>query len=72
MLYDYECMTEIVLLGISELRVRFGGVSRQRVDQLTRRADFPKPLADLAQGRIWLGADVERWLKQRKTSRSKS
>ena len=71
MLNDYGCMAKIVLMGISELRVRFGGVSRQRADQLTRRADFPNPLADLAQGRIWLGADVERWLKQRKTRRSK-
>ncbi|RSM36690.1 DNA-binding protein [Actinoplanes sp. ATCC 53533] len=62
-------MAEIVLLGISELRVRFGGVSRQRADQLSRRTDFPKPCAELAQGRIWLGADVERWSSQREARR---
>jgi prophage regulatory protein len=69
MLYDYRGVARLVLLGISELRARLGGVSRQRADQVTRRADFPKPCADLAQGRVWRGRDVERWLKQRTARR---
>ena len=55
-------MTRLVLLGVSELRRRLGGVSRQRVDQLSRRRSFPSPCADLAQGRVWLGEDVEAWI----------
>jgi hypothetical protein len=34
-------------------------VSRQRVYQITSRADFPRPAADLVQGKVWLADDVE-------------
>ena len=37
------------------------GISRQRVDQLTRRKDFPPPIIELTVGRIWLRTDVESW-----------
>jgi predicted DNA-binding transcriptional regulator AlpA len=37
------------------------GVSRQRVDQLARTADFPAPTAELAVGRVWLRDDVIEW-----------
>lgn len=50
------------LMGAHEIRVRLGGISRQRVYQITSRADFPKPVADLAQGKIWLAKDVEAWI----------
>ncbi|GGN44267.1 hypothetical protein GCM10010109_77300 [Actinoplanes campanulatus] len=50
-------------MGAHEIRVRLGGVSRQRAYQITTRADFPKPVADLAQGKIWLTEDVETWMK---------
>ena len=50
------------LVGAHEIRVRLGGVSRQRAYQLTSRADFPKPVADLAQGKVWLAADVDAWM----------
>jgi predicted DNA-binding transcriptional regulator AlpA len=40
------------------------GVSRQRVYQLTHRDDFPAPLAELAQGRVWDGAAVARWARE--------
>jgi hypothetical protein len=56
-------MDKMVLLGISELQRRFGGRSRQRIDQLTRRSDFPGPCAALVNGRVWLGADVEAWIR---------
>lgn len=37
------------------------GVSRQRVDQLTRRPDFPHPAIETAAGRLWVRREVERW-----------
>ena len=54
------------LVGTQEIRVRLGGVSRQRVYQLTRRSDFPKPIAQLAQGSVWLAEDVDRWIASRR------
>nr|WP_306421561.1 DNA-binding protein [Actinoplanes campanulatus] len=50
------------LLGAHEIRIRLGNVSRQRAYQLTSRDGFPKPVADLAQGQVWLAADVDAWL----------
>jgi prophage regulatory protein len=58
-------MTGLRLLGAHEIRLRVGGVSRQRVYQITSRPDFPPPVADLAQGRIWLADDVEAWISRR-------
>jgi prophage regulatory protein len=51
------------LMGAHEIRIRLGGVSRQRAYQITSRADFPKEIADLAQGKVWLTDDVEAWMK---------
>jgi prophage regulatory protein len=53
----------IRLMGAHEIRVRLGGVSRQRAYQITSRADFPKPVADLAQGKVWATDDVEAWMR---------
>jgi prophage regulatory protein len=39
------------------------GVSRQRVDQLTRTVGFPEPAAELAIGRVWERVDVEAWAR---------
>ncbi len=50
-------------MGAHEIRVRLGGVSRQRAYQITSRADFPTPVADLSQGKVWLTEDVEAWMK---------
>jgi prophage regulatory protein len=60
----------IHLMGAHEIRVRLGGISRQRVYQLTSRADFPAPIADLAQGKVWVAADVEAWIATRRSSLS--
>jgi prophage regulatory protein len=49
------------LVGAHEIRLHFGGISRQRVYQLTTRTDFPAPVADLAQGKVWLADEVEEW-----------
>jgi prophage regulatory protein len=50
------------LMGAHEI-LRLGGVSRQRAYQITSRADFPKEIADLAQGKVWSTEDVEGWMK---------
>ncbi|GAB1691361.1 helix-turn-helix transcriptional regulator [Krasilnikovia sp. M28-CT-15] len=54
------------LMGAHEIRVRLGGISRQRAYQLTSRRDFPAPVAELAMGNVWLAEDVEAWIKERR------
>lgn len=39
------------------------GVSRQRVQQLINRADFPAPDVVLEMGKVWHRADVETWAR---------
>lgn len=51
------------LLGINEIAETLG-VSRQRADQLAKRPDFPKPVAELRMGRIWRASDFEKWRKR--------
>jgi prophage regulatory protein len=53
-------------MGTHEIRVRLGGISRQRTYQLTRRPDFPPPVADLHAGKVWLASDVEQWIIHRR------
>jgi prophage regulatory protein len=54
------------LVGTHEIRLLLGGISRQRVYQLTRRGDFPRPAADLGQGKVWFTDDVEEWISNRR------
>lgn len=51
------------LMGIAEIRTLLG-ISRQRADQLARRPDFPRPVAELAMGKVWDGNDVRKWAKK--------
>lgn len=44
------------------------GVSRQRVQQIVSRADFPAPIKVLAMGKIWLTGDVEKWVREHRTA----
>ena len=60
---DHVATKPIRLMGAHEIRLRLGGVSRQRAYQITSRADFPKPVADLAQGKVWATEDVEAWMR---------
>lgn len=53
------------LMGAHEIRVRLGGISRQRVYQITSKRDFPAPVAELAMGNVWLAEDVEAWIAAR-------
>ncbi|MDG4814668.1 helix-turn-helix transcriptional regulator [Micromonospora carbonacea] len=50
------------LVGSGEIRTMLGGVSRQRVYQITSRRDFPEPVATLQMGNVWLAEDVEAWI----------
>lgn len=50
------------LVGSAEIG-RMLGVSRQRVQQLISRDDFPKPEVVLDMGKVWKRADVEAWAK---------
>jgi predicted DNA-binding transcriptional regulator AlpA len=56
-------MAELSLMGVFELRKRLGGISRQRVDQVTRQPGFPPPCATLGHGRLWLTEDIEDWIR---------
>lgn len=50
------------LAGAFEIQQRLG-VNRQRVQQIVAEAGFPAPYATIKVGRIWLTADVERWIE---------
>jgi prophage regulatory protein len=50
------------LMGAQEIGKRLGGVSRERVYQITQRRTFPEPYQRLAMGFVWLEVDVEAWI----------
>lgn len=52
------------VVGAKELEAMFG-VSRQRVQQIINRDDFPEPCVDLAMGKAWERRDVEKWARDR-------
>lgn len=47
------------------------GVSRQRVDQLSREVGFPAVWRDLMTGRVWRDTEIEAWAKTRNTKRGR-
>lgn len=51
-------------VGAAEIGEMLGGVSRQRVQQIVSRADFPKATHELRMGKIWRTEDVERWIRE--------
>ncbi|GAA2894083.1 hypothetical protein Acy02nite_55560 [Actinoplanes cyaneus] len=50
------------LMGAREIAVRMG-LSRQRIQQLAERPDFPAPVASLRMGRVWRTTEIESWLR---------
>jgi prophage regulatory protein len=56
----------IYLVGPTEVGKILGNLSRQRVYQITIQPDFPEPVAELAQGKVWLGEQVEAWAANRR------
>jgi prophage regulatory protein len=51
------------LMGAREIEARLG-VSRQRVQQLAARPDWPAPYDELAMGKVWRKEDVEAWIAE--------
>lgn len=51
------------LMGAREIEARLG-VSRQRVQQLIARPDWPAPYETLAMGKVWRAEDVEAWIRE--------
>ena len=49
-------------VGAAEIG-RMLGVSRQRVQQLVSRPDFPRPEVVLEMGKVWRRGDIERWAR---------
>ena len=52
------------LVGSQEIGVLLGGLSRQRVQQLINRDDWPEPEVTLAMGKVWKRADIEAWARE--------
>ena len=50
------------MLGVTEIAAVLG-VSKQRASVISRRRDFPKPAAELSQGKTWRRADVEKFVR---------
>jgi predicted DNA-binding transcriptional regulator AlpA len=50
-------------MGAAEIGALLG-VSRQRVQQLVSRPDFPVPLVTLNMGKVWDADDVKTWAKK--------
>lgn len=48
------------LVGAAEIQRMFG-VSRQRVQTLVNRADFPEPEVTLTMGKVWRTEEVKQW-----------
>lgn len=51
------------IVGAAEIGRMLGGVSRQRVQQLINRKDFPKPEAELEMGKVWARESVVTWAR---------
>jgi len=47
------------------------GITRQRVDKLSRTDGFPAPAAELAIGRVWRRDDIETWARATKRLRTR-
>ncbi|WP_432575025.1 helix-turn-helix transcriptional regulator [Kineococcus sp. SYSU DK005] len=56
-------MTADELVGAAEA-AELLGVSTVQVNRLSRREDFPQPVARLKAGTIWRRIDVERWANE--------
>jgi hypothetical protein len=51
------------LVGSAEIGRMLGGISRQRVQQLISRDDFPAPEVELDMGKVWKREAVEAWAR---------
>ena len=53
------------LVGTHEIRFMLGGLHREQTRRITRRPDFPPPVAELANGKVWRREDVKAWIHRR-------
>jgi len=63
---DYDggmSVNATVLVGAGEIGRMLGCLSRRRVYRIVARRTFPAPAAELAQGTVWLTAEVEDWIR---------
>ncbi len=51
------------LMGQAEIADRLG-VSRQRVQQLSAKPNWPEPFDVLAMGKVWWIKDVDEWIRK--------
>jgi len=51
------------LMGAREIEDRLD-ISRQRVQQLLARDDWPEPFETLAMGKVWRTEDIEEWIRE--------
>ena len=57
-------LVEYDLVGVQEIAEMIG-VTRQRIHAISRtHEDFPKPVAELAAGRIWTRKEIEEWARR--------
>lgn len=54
---------KVKLMGAWEIRQRLG-YSREWVQRLISRRDFPEPYQTLRMGSVWDAEDVERWVAE--------
>ena len=52
------------LVGVAEAAKLFGVKKPNFIRDFANRADFPKPLVELASGRVWLRSEVESYPKR--------
>lgn len=63
----YGQVMRLRLVGAGEIRIMLGGVSKQRLYQITTRKGLPEPVATLLQGKVWRAEDVERWIRDNRS-----
>jgi hypothetical protein len=50
------------MVGVAEVAAELG-VSRQRVSELSQQVGFPRPVASLAAGPVWLASSIKRFVE---------
>ena len=63
-------MAELRLLGLTEISELLA-VSKRTASRYAAREDFPRPVAELAMGPVWLAHDVEEWIAKRPVRRGR-
>jgi hypothetical protein len=59
-----DAETKVPLVGIGEIHDLLVKVGRRSAEEIAFRDGLPEPLADLAEGAVWLLPDVEVWLTE--------